>query len=361
VKAPGAAVLAAVVALGAVACATTSHSTSPSMSDPQATSIVTPEASFATLAMGNRSDPGNTFWQLMVRPHGSTTWSDQVEATAVATNGGIILAAGPGTVQAAARPTNLLSFTPLIATIDGGRSWVSDGLVPTAVAATPNSVAAGTEGLLAIASGRVQQRAPGSNAWTTLATIKDLQSAKACRPTAITAVAFAIDQPVIGVACARSGSAGVLIETGGSWALAGPEISQRDPVRVLGLAATGPGLTALLQAGNQVLAAWRTSAGWTVSAPLPSGDPVSAGPAAGGWFVLGPDLALHTVAAGAAGWDQLPPAPRGTATVVVDGTTDALAVDSTGTVLTVWSLAPNGAGWVETQTLKVPIQFGSSG
>jgi hypothetical protein len=46
--------------------------------------------------------------------------------------------------------------------------------------------------------------------------------------------------------------------------------------------------------------------------------------------------------------------------MVVDGTTEALAVDATGTVLTVWTLSPTGADWTETQTLKVPIQYGSS-
>jgi hypothetical protein len=352
--------VAAAVVLCSAACSTTSGSLFATAPDPQATSLVTPQGSFATLAMGDLSDPRNTFWQLLVRPHGSPTWSNQVEATALATNGGIILTAGAGTVEAAVRPTNLLNFTPLIATNNGGRSWVPDGLVPSAVAPTPNSVALGPAGSLAIASAQVVQRAPGSRAWTTVATLKDLQEAKGCRPTSITAVAYVGDQPAVGVGCAKKGVAGVLLRTAGSWVLDGPEIGPRESVRVLGLRTTGPGLTALVQAGSEVLAAWRTATRWTVSPPLPAGDLVSTGPAGLGWFVLGTDLAVHDIAGPGSPWAELVAAPRGTATVVFGGPTDALAVDPTGTVLTVWVLSENGGSWVETQSLKVPIQFGSS-
>jgi hypothetical protein len=354
--------LAAVVALGAAACSSGSHPPATPDVDPQATSIVTAEGSVATVAMGTLSDPANTFWQLLVRPHGSPKWSDQVEATAVATNGGIILAAGPGTVEAAARPTNLLSFTPLITTADGGRSWASNGLVPSAVAPNPDSLASGTVGLLAVASGQVEQRASGGQAWTTAATLKDLQVARACHPTTITAVAYAGNQPTVGVACGKSGVVGVLVRSSGTWNLDGPEIGTRSPARVLGLrSTTGSGLTALVEAGGEVLAAWRTATGWTVSSPLAINDLLSVGPAGTGWFVLGHDLTVHTAAAPAAPWDTLTTAPRGTATMVFDARTEALAVDPTGTVLTVWALSPNGAGWAETQSLKVPIQYGSSG
>jgi hypothetical protein len=41
------------------------------------------------------------------------------------------------------------------------------------------------------------------------------------------------------------------------------------------------------------------------------------------------------------------------------GAVDALAVS--GGKLTVWRLAAAAAGWSETQTINVPIQYGSSG
>jgi hypothetical protein len=353
--------VAAAFAVGAAACSTTSGTPSATAPDPQATSIVTPQGSLATLAMGDLSDPENTFWQLLVRPSGSNTWANQVEATAVATNGGIILAAEAGTVEAAARPTNLLNFTPLIATKDGGRSWVSDGLVPSAVAPTPDSLAAGPAGSLAITSAQVVQRATGGRTWSTVATLKDLQDAKACQPTSITAVAYVGNQPAVGVGCAKKGVAGILVRTSGSWAVDGPSVGRSGRAQVLRLQATGSGLTALVQVGNQVLAAWRDATGWTVSPPLPIGDLVSTGPDGGGWFVLGQDLAVHAVAGPGSSWQQLPRVPRGTATMVFDGSTEALAVDPAGTILTVWALSADRARWTETQSLKVPIQFGSSG
>ncbi|HEY6791987.1 MAG TPA: hypothetical protein VI365_32205 [Trebonia sp.] len=41
-----------------------------------------------------------------------------------------------------------------------------------------------------------------------------------------------------------------------------------------------------------------------------------------------------------------------------DGAIDALA--PSGTTLTVWRLAPGAAAWSRVQTVKVPIQYGSS-
>ena len=59
---------------------------------PLATSIQTAQGTWATVAMGHLDDPDNTFWQLFFRPAGSIAWSNQVEATATATNGGLVLA-----------------------------------------------------------------------------------------------------------------------------------------------------------------------------------------------------------------------------------------------------------------------------
>jgi hypothetical protein len=58
---------------------------------------------------------------------------------------------------------------------------------------------------------------------------------------------------------------------------------------------------------------------------------------------------------------QLPALPAGTATLAPAGAGgwDALAVNSTK--LTVWHLPPSGAAWAPTQTISVPIAFGSSG
>ena len=59
---------------------------------PLATSLGGPAGTWASVAMGQLDEPLNTFWQLLYRPAGGTRWSNQVEATVVATNGGIVLA-----------------------------------------------------------------------------------------------------------------------------------------------------------------------------------------------------------------------------------------------------------------------------
>ena len=67
--------------------------TSLALPTPLATSVPAGGGTWATVAMGDLGQPLNTFWQLLFRPAG-TMWSDHVEATAVATNGGLVLASG---------------------------------------------------------------------------------------------------------------------------------------------------------------------------------------------------------------------------------------------------------------------------
>ena len=123
--------------------ATTAASTLPT---PLATSIGGPAGTWASVAMGQLDQPLNTFWQLLYRPVGGSQWSNQVEATAVATNGGIVLAPlGGRTVVAGMLPSNQLTFTPLIATSDGGRTW-QNGLIDAALASTPTSLASNGAG-----------------------------------------------------------------------------------------------------------------------------------------------------------------------------------------------------------------------
>ena len=63
----------------------------------------------------------------------------------------------------------------------------------------------------------------------------------------------------------------------------------------------------------------------------------------------------------AGAWRPLPALPPGTATLAPGpaGGWDALAVH--GTKLAIWQLPLGGAAWAATQTISVPIVFGSSG
>ncbi len=131
---------------------------------------------------GTSSDPNNTFWQLFYRPAGVPAWSNQVQATATATNGGLVLANGTGRqLVVGIRPSQNLHFTPLIATADAGRSW-TNGLLDAGLAASPTALAVSLAGgTLAIVADNVGQseviaNSGGLSAWRTLVTASDLAS-----------------------------------------------------------------------------------------------------------------------------------------------------------------------------------------
>ena len=139
---------------------------------------------------------------------------------------------------------------------------------------------------------------------------------------------------------------------------------------MLRLTTTAGTTMALLAAGSgaaaRLLAAWSTGGGahWVLSPPLPLRGAkltsASSGPGGSVAVVLTGNHA-QTITGPAGSWLQLPALPAGTATLAPAsaGGWDALAVH--GTKLTVWQLPPGGAAWAATQTINVPIEFGSSG
>ena len=69
----------------------------------------------------------------------------------------------------------------------------------------------------------------------------------------------------------------------------------------------------------------------------------------------------ETISGPGSSWRRLPALPAGrtvTLALPAGGPAEALAADA-GT-LTAWQLAGNPGAWVKTQTIKVPIQYGSS-
>jgi hypothetical protein len=126
--------------------ASTGKATTSFVPTPLATSVQSSAGTWATLPMGRLNQPLNTFWQLFFRPTGMTTWSDKVGATATATNGGLVMAAAVAQpFIVGVRPANLLQFSPLIATTDGGNSW-SNGLLPQGLADSPDSLSLALHG-----------------------------------------------------------------------------------------------------------------------------------------------------------------------------------------------------------------------
>ena len=139
---------------------------------------------------------------------------------------------------------------------------------------------------------------------------------------------------------------------------------------MLRLTQTAGTTAALLAAGTgpatTLLAAWSAdnASHWTLSPPFRlNGATLTStafGPAGTAAIVLNGNRAA-TIASTATEWRTLPALPAGTATLAPGPACgfDALAVHRTK--LTIWQLTSGAPAWYTTQTLSVPIQFGSSG
>ena len=356
---------------------------SPGFPVPLATSIQTSEGTWATVAMGHLDDPLNSFWQLLYRPGQASSWSNQVEATATATNGGLVLAdRGKSQLIVAIRPSNYLHFTPIIATSDAGASW-SNGLIDSTITAGASALAASPDGEAgAIVTSRGTSEliasAAGLSSWRVRATASALSArrfGRSCAPTRLTAVAFLGSKLIVGGSCSRAGGTAIYLFGQSQWRMAGPRLTDgRTSPRatVLGFEPAGQGLVALIglsDGSGSSLVATSTATGnrWDSSDHLtiPKGTKfLSYGPTAdGGIFVLlqsaDGDEHLYQTDGPDRGWRLLPSPPAATATVAYVGGSSIEALAVHDTVLTVWNLDSFGT-WHLIQTMHVPIQFGSS-
>ena len=341
-----------------------------------ATSLTSAGMVWATIPMGAPSGP-NQFWQLFTLSGAGGRWSLRTPP-GIATNGALVLAgAGRQTLITGIRPSLDLGFSPVTATRDGGGRWSSLPPEP-GFADVPDALAAAADGrLIALGVNQAVQAAASQQAgWSTLIAGKALAATAAgrrCGLARLTAVAYTpAGSPLLAGTCGRAGTVGVFSRPGGTWQLTGPELPAAlsgQPVQVIRLAQVGGRDVALLQAGtgpsSSLLAAW-TGDGrdWTLSPAfgLSGSHAVSAS--------LGADGAVAVVLSGGRGvtlggpgatWRPLPPLPPGQAVVLAlpaPGTTGLLA--TAGSMLTAWQLAGQPARWTRTQTVKVPIQYGSS-
>lgn len=357
-------------------------------------SLVTVAGTWAVAVMGGSSAQENNFWQLFVRLAGSARWK-LVTPPGVADNGGLVVAgAGGRSLVAGFRPSQDLTFTPLTATGNGGQQWSSSSPLDGAVADVPDAMAVAPHGghlLALLADGKAELAAPGYSTWTVLASLRSLAGTSAgrrCGLQNLTGVAFTPSGiPLIAGACRHRGTAGILADKDGTWQLAGPVLpaalaGQTVSVLTVATAPSGAGAggagaggagagstVALLTVGSgsaaTLLAAWSSDNGnhWALSAPFElNGAKLTAissglgGPVA---VVLNRNRGA-TIAGSGSSWRSLPALPAGTVTLTpgANGGFDALAVHQA--VLTVWQLAPGSANWRTTQTIDVPIEFGSS-
>jgi hypothetical protein len=345
-----------------------------------ATSLTTGTGTWAVAVMGGSAASHNNFWQLFVRPAGTTRWK-LATPPGVADNGGLVMAdAGGRSLIAAFRPSQYLTYTPLAVTRDGGQAWATAGPLDAALADDPDALATapGSERLLALlTTGTIKLAIPGYTRWTTLVTRRALAATAAgrrCGLDSLTAAAFtASGAPMVAGSCSRPGTSGIFASQDGAWQAAGPALPAelaRERVAVLRLTRTPAGTAALLEAGTwpatTLLAAWRTgtSGHWALSPPVKLGGAkltsTSFGRDGAAAIILNGKHA-ETITGPGGSWRLLPALPAGTATLTSGpaGRFSALAIRRAK--LTIWQLGSGTTPWRATQVLKVPIQFGSSG
>jgi hypothetical protein len=346
-----------------------------------ATSLATAAGTWALAVMGGSAASHNNFWQLFVRPAGSAQWK-LVTPPGSADNGGLVVAdAGGQSLITGFRPSQYLTYTPLVSTRDGGQAWSTAGPLDAAVANVPDAlaVAPNTGQLLALLTSGTAKlaAAPGYTRWSVLTTQRAMAATapgRRCGLRDLAAAAFTPSgMPLLGGTCSRPGTVGIFADRNGTWQSAGPPLPvtlARQAIAVVRLTRTAKQITALLRAGNgraaSLLAARSADNGghWALSPPLPLNGAklasASFGPAGGAAIMLSGNRA-HAIMGPGSSWRLLPALPPGTATLApgADGTFDALTVHHNR--LTVWQLGPSASAWRTIQAMNVPIQYGSSG
>jgi hypothetical protein len=379
VSVTAAAVTAAIVAAGCGSTTAAPHSSAASRAVPTAsldTSTVTAAGTWAVAAMGGPASQNNDFWQLFVRPAASSRWQ-LVTPPGTADNGGLVLAGGGASMVTAFRPSQLLTFTPLTTTSNGGRAWSALNPLDARLATTPDALAASPAGgtLAALLSDGTAELGGGSPNWKTLATTRTVAATTAgrrCGLTALTAVGYTPSGvPLLAGACSRPGTAGIFAGSDGTWQSAGlvlPTAVARQDITVLRLTRTANQVVAVLAAGTghdvRLFACWSADGGanWTLSPALPLRGAAMASASFGFAGSVGVIAGHHAHVVTGAGvqWHALPALPAGTATLVPSssGGPDAMAV--AGSTMTVWQLLPGASDWTKAQVIRVPIQYGSS-
>jgi hypothetical protein len=281
----GIAAAALVAACGLAACAS-GHGGTPGPEPaapvlPIATSMVTPGATWAIVRTGGPG-AGGRFWQLLVRPAGSSTWK-LATPPGVADNGGLVVAGTGGDgMTAGFVPSQLLRFTPLASTADDGGHW-SQGLLPAGLTAGADALAALPGGrLVAVSAKGALESGQGGAGWTTIATVRSLAATaagRACGLVRLTAVtATPAGEPLLAGQCGRPGKVQLFERETGGWhavGLALPGTLAKHQVSVLQIITASSSATVLLAIGTghdvQVVPAkltWRTGT-LKAGGPLP--------------------------------------------------------------------------------------------
>jgi hypothetical protein len=373
---------AAILAAGCSSTTAAPHSRAASHVVPASslnTSSATAAGTWAVAVMGGPASQDNNFWQLFVRPAASSQWQ-LVTPPGTADNGGLVVADASQSLVTAFRPSQDLTYTPLIQTGDGGQAWSALGPLDASMASAPDALAAPSSGstmMALLTDGTAEQTAGGSAGWKTLATPRTIAAttaSRSCGLSAFTAAGYTPSGvPLLAGVCSQPGTAGIFAAIGGTWQQAGPQLPPvyaREDVTVLRLTRSAIQLVTLLAVGSgndvSLLAGWSADNGghWTLSPALPLGGAAvgSASFGSAGAVAVIAGSRAHVVAGSGGQWQSLPALPRGTATLApgTGGEPEALAVTAAST-LTVWQLVPGASDWTKAQVIHVLIQYGSSG
>ena len=159
------------------------------------TSLDTATGTWAVAVLGGSAASHNNFWQLFVRPAGTSKWR-LVTPPGVASNGGLVVASpATGPVVAGFRPSQDLSYSPLATTSDNGTAW-TPAILDAGLADVPDALAAAPAGgrlLALLTNGKADISGPHGTGWTTLASQHSLAGTPAatrCKPGSLTAAAF---------------------------------------------------------------------------------------------------------------------------------------------------------------------------
>src|SRR5215469_5348348 len=202
----------------------------PSRSGPAlATSLAGSDgSSWAVVEMGATASPLSSFWELFVRPDGSSAWR-LATPTGVASNGGLVMTqSDAGTLVTGFRPSQDLTFSPLATSADAGAEWSADAPLNPGLAAVPTALAGNSAGgLLALTrTGAVESAASVGAHWTSLTSLRARAAAaagRACGLTALTAVACTPARaPLVAGDCSKPGVTGIFTLSGGYWRAAAP-------------------------------------------------------------------------------------------------------------------------------------------
>ncbi|MGB9112774.1 MAG: hypothetical protein WCF24_08625 [Acidimicrobiales bacterium] len=371
--------------LGALGAATSSSGSASASENPPvssfATSVSIGGTTYAAIPMGELGDQSNTFWQLFRLRAGSTHWQ-LATPPGIADNGGLVIEGGtPSALSVAIRPSQYLTFTA-IATAGEHSSWSNGGLIPGALVGEPTTFV-GTNSVAFAAvntgGGAILRSKAGGLHWAKIASASSLTNvaAGACRVSSVQSLATGAGSSLYaGANCSSGDRAGVFEYVASSWREIGPKLSalgDHASRSVLLLSTSTRGLVAVIVTSSSSTTrlvtarsssdakAWETSPSMT----LPSSASIISTGALGTSvvYVVWRNNGVFAAISRANGrWQMLPKLPQDAETVAVPPGSSA-PIDALGghrSTFFAWRLDPRTSHWQQTETINVPIIYGSS-